>query len=65
MLKLAIGMFVTMLLVVIVMMGLQPVSPEEMAVTREELRQSELRLKAAKERLQRAWDASPINPSRQ
>jgi hypothetical protein len=64
MLKFAIGMFVTMLLVVIVMMGLQPVSPEEMAATQEELRQSELRLQAAKERFQRAWDNSYLNPSR-
>jgi hypothetical protein len=64
MLKFAIGMFVTMLLVVIVMMGLQPVPPEEMARVLEERHQAELRLQAAKERLQRTWDASPFNPNR-
>jgi hypothetical protein len=46
------------LILVILIIGFQQVSPEQVAAQQERLRQSELRLEKAKERLQRAWDGS-------
>jgi tripartite-type tricarboxylate transporter receptor subunit TctC len=43
-------------------LGFQKVPPEEAARVQERLRQSEQNLDAAKARLQRSWDNSPLNP---
>jgi hypothetical protein len=55
---------VVLLLLVVLFIGFQKVPPEEMAATMDRLHKSEQRVDEASKRLQRAWDASPINPRR-
>jgi hypothetical protein len=50
------------LLLILMVLGFQKVPPEEAARVQERLRQSEQNLDAAKARLQRSWDNSPLNP---